>query len=144
MGPYTADIHSASGRQVLHEFLDAAKLPTDDPTRVAQASAAIDAVPEHMVTAVWDALIAWDPTEAVASLQGPLLYLDHGQPDLDIAGLRALCPQLVTGQTVGSGHRALQEVPDQVNGMLDRFFSHADELADYARRNAGAFAYRES
>ena len=123
--------------------VDAAKLPTDDPARRAEASAAIDAVPEQVVHAVWDALIAWDPTDAVRSLTVPLLYLDHGQPNLDIAGLRAICPQVITGQTVGAGHRALQEVPNQVNDMIDVFFSHAVPLAEHAAANAGVFQYRE-
>jgi len=37
--------------------------------------------------------------------------------------LAALCPQLVTGRTVGSGHFPTLEVPEQVNGMVDRFIS---------------------
>ena len=74
--------------------------------------------------------------------QVPLLYLDHGQPSLDYDALRRLAPQLITGQTVGAGHRALQEVPDQVNQMLARFFSHAEVLAENARSNAGVFNYK--
>jgi pimeloyl-ACP methyl ester carboxylesterase len=37
--------------------------------------------------------------------------------------LRRLIPQLYLGTVVGSGHFLQLEVPDQVNGMLDRFLS---------------------
>ena len=35
--------------------------------------------------------------------------------------MRELCPTLLTGQTVGSGHFHQLEVPEQVNAMIDRF-----------------------
>ena len=142
MGPYTEAIHSSSFRQILKEFLDVASLPVDDPSRREKSLRSIDDVPHHVVTATWDALIDWDPDSALRAMEVPLLYLDHGQPSLDYDALRMLCPQLITGQTVGAGHRALQEVPDQVNQMLARFFTHAEVLAENARRNAGVFNYR--
>ena len=51
----------------------------------------------------------------------PYLYIDCGQPHLDLDLLRELCPQVVIGKTVGAGHKALQDVPDQINAMLNRF-----------------------
>jgi pimeloyl-ACP methyl ester carboxylesterase len=142
MGPYSADIQGEDFRQVLRNFLDVASSPADDPDRKAAALGGIEAVPRHVVRAVWDAMQDWDPVPALESLHIPLLYLDHGQPDLEYGLLRRHCPQLVTGQTVGAGHRALQEVPEQVNAMLDRFFSHAELLADHAIRTNGSFRYR--
>lgn len=138
MGPYTSAIHGPGFREILKEFLDVASSPIDDGSRRQQALASIDNVPHHVVTAVWDALIEWDPKP----IRVPLLYLDHGQPALDYGSLRQLCPQLNIGQTVGAGHRALQEVPDQVNGMLGRFFDHAEVLAEHAKRHAGVFSYK--
>ena len=76
-------------------------------------------------------------------MAAPLLYLDHGQPDLDFSTLRQLCPQLVTGQTVGAGHRALEEVPDQVNAMLERFLDYAPILAKVASETLGSFRYED-
>nr|MBA2600120.1 alpha/beta hydrolase [Actinomycetota bacterium] len=138
MGPYTSAIHGSGFREILKEFLDVASSPIDDDSRRQQALASIDNLPHHVVTAVWDALIDWDPEP----IRVPLLYLDHGQPNLDYGSLRQLCPQLNVGQTVGAGHRALQEVPDQVNGMLSRFFDHAEVLAEHAKRHAGVFSYK--
>ena len=36
---------------------------------------------------------------------------------------------MVIGKTVGAGHKALQDVPDQINAMLNRFIQHADGIA---------------
>jgi hypothetical protein len=40
-----------------------------------------------------------------------------------VARFRQLCPQLVTAQTIGSGHFHQLEVPDQVNAMIERFLT---------------------
>jgi pimeloyl-ACP methyl ester carboxylesterase len=37
--------------------------------------------------------------------------------------LRAVCPHVVTGQTVGAGHFHQLEVPEQVNAMIERFLA---------------------
>jgi hypothetical protein len=41
----------------------------------------------------------------------------------DLPRFRELCPQLVTGQTVGSGHYHQLEVPEQINAMIERFLA---------------------
>jgi hypothetical protein len=42
---------------------------------------------------------------------------------VDLIRFKTACPQLMTGQTLGSGHFSPLEVPDQINAMLLRFFS---------------------
>lgn len=143
MGLYTDEIHGPDFRQILRDFLDVASSPLDDPQRRHESLAAIERIPQHVVTAVWDAMGDWDPTNALEDLGAPLLYLDHGQPDLDYELLRRLCPQVITGQTVGAGHRALQEVPEQVNAMLERFLTHSETLAENAASTQGSFRYAE-
>lgn len=125
-------------RDGLERFLSSAYSPVDDPVSARRALDRFAALPEHVVRATWAALLAWDPTPALLACASPLLYLDHGQPGYDPSALRELVPQLVTGQTVGSGHLALMEVPDQVNAMLARFIAHAEVLADHARSAASA------
>ncbi len=141
MGPYTKGIKGDNFREVLRGFLDVASSPVDDLTRRVEALASIETVPRHVVTSTWDALLSWNPAPALSGMAAPLLYLDHGQPDLDFSTLRQLCPQLVTGQTVGAGHRALEEVPDQVNAMLERFIDYAPVLAKIASETLGSFRY---
>ena len=48
---------------------------------------------------------------------------------------------MVIGKTVGTGHRAMQDVPDQVNAMLNRFIQHADAIAAEMVRTGGVFQY---
>jgi pimeloyl-ACP methyl ester carboxylesterase len=41
----------------------------------------------------------------------------------DLARFRAAYPQLITAQTLGSGHFSQLEVPDQINAMVERFLA---------------------
>ena len=140
-GKFDVAMRSDAFRETLRNFLAAAYLPVDNPVSHGQALDRIDDAPERSIHATWDALMRWDPASALEGLEAPFLYLDHGQPDVDLDLLRQYCPQMITGQTVGAGHRALQEVPEQVNPMLERFIRHAAALADYARSTNGAFHY---
>jgi pimeloyl-ACP methyl ester carboxylesterase len=143
-GPYGAGIHGPDYLRILKGFLDVASSATDDQERRAASMKAIDAMPRHAIVGTWDAIGDWDPEQALKRVSVPLLYLDHGQPDLDYELLRSFVPQLLTGQTVGAGHKALMEVPDQVNAMLSRFFSNAETLASEARKGEGSFRYDAS
>lgn len=140
-GAYGDGIHGPDYLSVLKGFLDVASSSTDDQERRAASMSAIDAMPHHAIVGTWDAIGAWNPERALKRVSVPILYLDHGQPDLDYELLRSFLPQLLTGQTVGAGHKALLEVPDQVNAMLSRFFANAKTLADEARNSEGSYKY---
>lgn len=139
---YMADLKEPHFRQTIREYLDVAASPISNHPIRKQELEEFHSTPDHVAAAIWDMTSGWDPAGVLRSVKQPLLYVDHGQPDLDYAALRSHCPQVVTGQTVGAGHRALQEVPDQVNSMLERFFTHAERLAAYAREYGGSFRYR--
>lgn len=140
-GPYGDGIHGPNYMTILKGFLDVASSATDDQERRAASMKAIEGMPRHAIVGTWDAIGDWDPEQALSGVSAPLLYLDHGQPDLDYDLLRSFVPQLVTGQTVGAGHKALMEVPDQVNAMLSRFFANADTLASEAKESEGSYTY---
>jgi pimeloyl-ACP methyl ester carboxylesterase len=140
-GRYADAMKSPDFRSVLRGFLAVAYLPFDDPEKAAEDLMKVDLVPEHAVRATWDSLFTWDPIPALEAMEKPFLYLDHGQPDVPMDVVRRYCPQVVYGQTVGAGHRALQVVPNQVNAMIERFVQHADELADFMRATAGGYKY---
>ena len=54
----------------------------------------------------------------------PILYIeDDGGRYSDLAVFSEVCPQLVVGKVVGSGHFPTMEVPDQVNAMIQRFIA---------------------
>jgi hypothetical protein len=68
-------------------------------------------------------LLVWDAAAAASACKVPALYIGAAVSLSDLARFRQLCPQLVVGQTVGAGHFNNQEVPDQVNAMIDRFLT---------------------
>jgi hypothetical protein len=65
--------------------------------------------------------LLWDGAAAAAGCKVPALYIGAATPLSDVNRFRELCPQLMVGQTVGAGHFNNQEVPQQVNAMIERF-----------------------
>ena len=128
-------------RETLIAFLSAAYLPTDHPSRLGRMAERLAEVPDHVILNSWQGKKDYDPGPTLRRVRCPYLYIDCGQPDLDLELLRELCPQVVIGKTVGAGHKALQDVPDQINAMLDRFFRHADGIAAEMLRTGGVFRY---
>ena len=128
-------------RDTLIAFLSAAYLPTDHPSRLGQMAERLADVPDHVILNSWRGKKDYDPTPTLRGVECPYLYIDCGQPDIDLDLLRELCPQVVIGKTVGAGHKALQDVPDQINAMLNRFIQHADGIAAEMVRTGGVFQY---
>lgn len=81
--------------------------------------------PQHVVASAFRDVATWDATPALAALQAPLLYVGAEPQIADLARLRELAPQVMVGNTVGSGHFHQLEVPEQVNAMLARFLTIA-------------------
>lgn len=122
LAPFTAAMPTPGYLDALRRFMAMTILPTDERTRAAAVLDRMGTVPQHVVASTWEhGLIGWDSEPAAAGCRVPLLYLDHGTPNCDLARLAELCPHLVTGRTVGAGHWAVLEVPDQVTSMIDRF-----------------------
>ena len=84
------------------------------------------AVPQQQWIAHFETMFAWND-KAVDRLKAcklPILYIeDDGGRYSNLALFSELCPQLVVGKVVGSGHFPTLEVPDQVNGMIQRFIA---------------------
>jgi hypothetical protein len=82
------------------------------------------AIPQEQWVAHFEAMFAWDKgaRERVSACKLPILYIeDSGCCYSDLPLFSSLCPQLVIGKTVGSGHFATLEVPEQVNSMIAGF-----------------------
>ncbi len=95
-------------------------LPTDDQQRKAQIVEGMIHVPQQVMVSAWENYLAYDEEAAAAQCWIPLLHLRSIFP-ANLCRLRELCPQLVTGETVGGGHFHQLEVPEQVNPMIERF-----------------------
>jgi pimeloyl-ACP methyl ester carboxylesterase len=99
-------------------------LPTDDAARKTRLLARMSLTPQHVAASAFaDHLIAYDAHAAAAGCTVPIAYIGAAASMADLARFRALCPQLITGQTVGSGHFSPLEVPEQVNAMIERFLA---------------------
>ncbi len=61
----------------------------------------------------------------LSCLKAPALYIaaDEPQPRADMTRFHEICPNLMFGQTVGSGHFCQLEVPEQINPMIERFLT---------------------
>ena len=141
-GPYDHLMQEGQDiRKALEQFLSAAHLPTDDPTRAKNTSERLARLDDRMILNGWKGMMVFDTGPVLAGVKCPYLYVDCGQPRLDLDLLRELCPQVVIGKPVGAGHGALRVVPDQINAMLRRFIEHADAIAAEMVRTGGVFQY---
>ncbi len=75
------------------------------------------------LSSIYENLLKWDQ-ESIKKLMHckmPILNIQSSNPFCTENILLRHCPHLITGKTVGSGHWATLEVPDQVNSMIKRF-----------------------
>ena len=110
----------------LRQIVEGVSLPTDDTRRKAWIAKVMSAAPQFVASSAFDEhILKWDGEAAAAACKVSALYIGAANPLSDLDKLRAACPQLVVGQTVGAGHFNNQEVPEQVNAMIDRFLAIA-------------------
>lgn len=118
-----AGLRSPAYQETLRQVADQlAFLPTDDQERKAQIIEAMSALPQQVMVSTWENFLAHNTEAAAAACQVPVLHIGSVFP-ANLGRLRELCPQLVTGQTVGAGHFHQLETPQQVNAMIDRFLT---------------------
>ncbi|MEQ1944548.1 alpha/beta hydrolase [Mesorhizobium sp. VNQ89] len=113
---------------VAREYVSSALfIATDDPVRKSDILRRMGNAPAHVMLGAMEGLRDYDPSSARGRIAVPSLFImaDEPVPRSYMPGLLELVPQLMVGQTVGSGHFCQLEVPDQVNAMLDRFISIA-------------------
>lgn len=118
-----AGLGSPAYRQVIQQMAETlAFLPTDNQERKARIVAGMYATPQHVLVSTWEQFLAYDSATAAAACRIPILHIGSVLP-ADLTRFKALCPQLVTAQTVGVGHFHQLEAPEQVNAMIDRFLA---------------------
>jgi pimeloyl-ACP methyl ester carboxylesterase len=113
---------------VLRNYVSAALfLPTDDPVRKAQIPDGMGTTQQHVMVSAYQGLADYNANEAQGRLVAPCLYIAANEPSprSDMNRVRELIPQMLYGQTVGSGHFCQLEVPEQVNAMIDRYLAVA-------------------
>ena len=115
-------LRSVSYRAAIQALIDQICLPSD--RFKSHIENTFFAIPQDQWVAHFEAMFAWDKVahQRVAACKLPVLYIeDSGGCYSDLPRFSGLCPQLVIGKTVGSGHFPTLEIPEQVNSMIDRF-----------------------
>jgi pimeloyl-ACP methyl ester carboxylesterase len=115
-------LRSVTWRTAIQALIDQICLPSDRfKSYVAET---FFAVSQDQWIAHFEAMFAWDKiaAERVSACKLPILYIqDGGGGYSDLPRFSGLCPQLVIGKTVGSGHFPTLEIPEQVNSMIEHF-----------------------
>ena len=111
--------------EVARQFVSGMFLPSSDPALKARVIAGMTAAPQHVMVSAGEEIWRFDSAAAAAACKAPVLNICAATPLPDLARLRALCPQLINGQTVGAGHFNQLETPEQVNSMIARFLAVA-------------------
>ena len=97
--------------------------PTDPPDVVDAVATTMAGTPAHVFLAMGDGVLAFDSVAAAARCRVPSLVILATRPFAPPASVESLPPNWQVGRVVGSGHFVQLVVPDQVNGMLDRFLT---------------------
>jgi pimeloyl-ACP methyl ester carboxylesterase len=97
-------------------------LPTDTARRD-EIMAGFPAGDPGIAAAVLLAMGEFDGVGALSRATVPVLSIGSAHPANSAADLRAACPSITIGQTVGSGHFNQLEVPGQVNAMIGKFLA---------------------
>jgi pimeloyl-ACP methyl ester carboxylesterase len=106
-------------------------LPTDQAERRAEILARMPETARHVMISAFEGMRDFDPDDARGPIGVPSLFIAaDDRPLSDLPHLFQLAPDMLFGQTVGSGHFCTLEVPDQVNPMLDRFLTVLPSMAE--------------
>lgn len=105
----------------IKEIIENSLLPTDRHKN--QISKSFLATPQQVWASAFESMLEWDQkaSEKLKKCKLPILYVEGTNPLVNISQLKDLCPQLVYGKTVGSGHFVTMDAADQVNAMIDHF-----------------------
>jgi pimeloyl-ACP methyl ester carboxylesterase len=118
-----AGLRGRNSEPTLREYFGNFFGPYDSPERRAWILNEAVRTPAYVTSSIWEESLSWNDADALERCRVPMLYLDAGTPNADLARALRLQPDLVIGRTVGSGHFSPLEVPEQVNAMLDRFIA---------------------
>lgn len=99
-------------------------LSTDDDQRKLELIASLPKAPQHVLTSTLrNHLLEYDSTFAATGCRVPAAYISAAISTANLNQFQGLTPQLVTAQTLGSGHFSPVFVPEQINWMLTQFLA---------------------
>jgi len=115
-------LSSQDAPAVLEQLAVSLFLSTDDPNRrtrliTEMLSTSIDVA----YSAFMAHTVAYDPRPAIGNIRVPAAYVRSMAFLSEPKRLQDAWPSLMIAQTLGSGHFSMLEVPEQINGMIERF-----------------------
>jgi pimeloyl-ACP methyl ester carboxylesterase len=97
-------------------------LSADDEAKKTSLISYIPRAPQHVLLSSFiHHLMDYDPASAASGCHVPIAYLGATVPLADLFYFKGLTPQLMVGQTLGSGHFSPVFVPDQIHAMIVDF-----------------------
>ncbi|MFI5394782.1 MAG: alpha/beta fold hydrolase [Candidatus Binatia bacterium] len=124
VAPFVAALRTPAYQEAQRQFIEQMLfLPTDDPARKARIVEVMSRAPQHVMASAFENIVRFDQAGPAAACKVPWLALFATHVFTDMPRLRAVCPHVITGQTVGAGHFHQLEVPEQVNAMIERFLA---------------------
>jgi len=118
--------------EIIQKIVSSLFIATDDPARKARLVACMANTEQHVLASSFSNHVTdYDATDAAHASRVPTAYIGAAVSMADLVRFRAACPQLMTAQTLGSGHFAPLEVPDQINSMLLRFITVNTDIIEH-------------
>jgi pimeloyl-ACP methyl ester carboxylesterase len=121
MHSYKKGLEGQKYRDIITEIIHNSCLPTDSfrPILLERALQ----TPQQVWYSSLANMLEWDKTAAakIQSIRIPVLYVAAAHLIVDLHRFNQLCPQLIIGRTVGSGHINTLGAPIQVSDMLKQF-----------------------
>jgi pimeloyl-ACP methyl ester carboxylesterase len=118
------DLRGPDGERILRDYFATFFGPHADPALRTWILDEAVRTPSQVTSSIWEEWVnGWDDAAALARCRVPLAYLDAGTPNADLERAVELCPSIVLGRTVDTGHFSPLESPEQVNAMLARLLT---------------------
>ncbi len=123
MHQYAADLKGTDEdfRRCIHQIVENGLLPKDRCKQYVEKS--LLSTPQRVWASALGNMILWDKKtpERLKKCRLPILYIEAASRLVNLELFQELCPQLIHGKVIGSGHSISLEVPEQVIPMIDRF-----------------------
>lgn len=120
--PLASSLHGSDYAAGLTELRTAVAKPGEDQQADMKWAASLAATPQHVLASSFAShTVDYDASAAATACRVPVAPIGAASPMGGVDRFRALCPGLVVGQTVGSGHFSPLLVPHQINAMIRDF-----------------------
>jgi pimeloyl-ACP methyl ester carboxylesterase len=124
LGPVIEGMSGPGYKDFATKFIETMFSPEDDPRRKQTIMAGMLATPQHVIVGAMKGNAGTNLLETADAIKQPMLIISAGHMTFsDPSQMKTRYSRFRFGQTVGSGHFNMVEVPEQVNAMIERFLA---------------------